>query len=116
MKKNFLKIPFLSIINVGYGYVAFLILPASLLAAFNRTKGYVNNPDGEIFVFIGWLIMLLIPILFFVINMVIIRKLLLRRKFLALSFIAFLIGAVIGIAVTNMSYSINYTNIWKEIF
>jgi len=113
--KKFIKISLPFIFNAGYGFLVFYIFPSLLLLAFNRTKGAVNNPDGKIFVPIALFLIILIPVLFFLINKVIIKKLFSDKKVLIIFVFAFIIGAAIAIVKTNATYSINYTNILKEL-
>jgi len=113
--KKFIKISFPLIFNAGYGYLVFYIFPTLLLFAFNRTKGAVNNPDGELFIPFAWLLMILIPIIFFFVNKAIINKCYSNKKFFAISVVFFIVGATIGVINTNATYSINYTNILNEL-
>lgn len=46
-----------------YGFISGLYLPSILSVAFNYTHGPVNNPDGEIFIPVGILILLTILVI-----------------------------------------------------
>ncbi len=113
--KNLIKISFLLILNAIYGFFVFYILPTLLIFAFNLSKGPVNNSDGELFVPVAWILMLLIPVLFFFINKAIIKKFFLSKKVFFISIPAFVIGATFAIIITNANYSTNYISILKEL-
>ena len=101
MKETF-KMSFLVIINSVFGFVCSYIFPLLWLVAFNRLKGNSVNTDGELFVPFGWIMIFLIPVLFFVINFFIIKKYFSGNKFLAvfaISVLAFIIGAIIAVAI-----------------
>ena len=120
MKKR-TKILILTVTNVFnalYGFLVFSILPITLLIAFNRTKGNVNNPEGEVFAIIGWFILILIPIIFVSINLFVIKMLSLSKWFLLLAFLCFIFGGVVKIIAVFIdgTYLYYYRNYYKELF
>lgn len=103
------------IVNLIYGFGTLYIFPTLLLFAFNRSKGAVNNPDGELFIPFAWFLLILIPALFIIINLIITKKIFSSRKYIILFIAAFIIGGVFGVITTNATYSTNYTNILIEL-
>ena len=109
MKKSF-KI-LLIITNIIYGLLISYLFPTLFAMAFNKLKGNSVNADGEAFMSFAWIILLLIPILYFCFNYIIIKKYNLKKLYFILSFLMFLFGFIIGIIYVNNTYSINYTNL-----
>jgi hypothetical protein len=97
--------------NMMYGYFVFLFLPLLFSIATNTVKAAGNNPDGEMFRPVGWAMLLAVPIVFICVNRFIVKKNLYSNKFYLWIAIAFSLGAVVGILVTNANYAINYKNI-----
>ncbi len=64
---------------------------------------------------IGWLFILLIPVLFFLITRAVVRKVFQNNKVYVLCVTAFVVGAVCAVLIINANYYVNYTNLLKEI-
>ena len=94
-----LKILGLCLIDAICGFTTFFILPTAIMIALNRTHGISNNPDGEIFTLLGWLIIMVI-LLFAValsaINMLFIRKARLKMYFSSIFLVSFILGSLIA--------------------
>lgn len=116
MKTTIIKTAILSVANALYGFVSFYILPTLLVIAFNRTKGDVNNPDGKLFVPFGWICLILIPLLLVWGNYAAIKRYFASKKHFILAVAALALGAVFAVVLVNKNYSVNYTNILKELF
>jgi hypothetical protein len=114
MKKRII-VSLLSLCNAIYGFIVFWILPAVLVIAFNKTKGAGNNPDGWVMAPIGWFLIVLFPALFFLVNAIVTKKMNFSKKFFVITALCFIVGAIAAIIITNANYSLNYTNILKEI-
>ncbi len=103
----------LALINGIHGFATFILLPVVVLMTFNRTHGAGNNPDGEIFVPLGWFFLALM--LFFIATLCVyciryINKTKQSKYLLLVFFAFFLFEALSAIVITNIYYSCNYSN------
>lgn len=110
-----LKIAVIVLLNVGYGFLIAYILLVLLLVAFNKTKGAGENPEGKMFMPVGWLGIALIPCLFFLMNQVVTTKLFSNKKQMPLCVVAAVIGITIGVLLINVNYLVNYINLLNKL-
>ena len=118
MIKKEIKTAVISVFGVVYGFFIAYLFPTFLGLAFNKMKGDVNNPDGEMFMLFGWLLLALIPSSLFLILVYLKRQSPMEKAFLTFSglfIVLAVIGAVFGVMVINGNYYVNYTNIFGMI-
>ena len=118
MIKKEIKTAVISVFGAVYGFFIAYFFPAFLDLAFNKMKGDVNNPDGEMFMLFGWLLLALIPSSLFFILMYLKRQSPTKKAFLTFSglfIVLAVIEAVFGVMVINGNYYVNYTNIFGMI-
>ncbi|HIW73955.1 MAG TPA: hypothetical protein H9684_06500 [Firmicutes bacterium] len=103
-----LKTILLGLLDGAVGFALFWVLPPLLAVALNRTKGNGNNPEGEMFVPIGWLLLgalLLLLVLLCALNVHQIRARGLGRRVWWIFPALFLLGAVAAVFAYNAAYS-----------
>lgn len=102
------------ILNFMGGYGFSYLLPTVLATGLNLLKGPVNNPDGEFFMFFGWLIlaaMIAAMVALIIISAVCVRGF--RHKYLILALLLLLMVA--GITFCIVQNQIYYDRLLKEI-
>ncbi len=111
---NAAKISAVGILNLMSGYGFAYLLPTVLAVALNLTKGAVNNPDGETFMFFGWLIlaaMIAALVAFVVLSIVTVKNL----KFKGLILTVLLALMVAGFTLCAIHNQIYYARLFKDI-
>ena len=101
----------LVLVNILLGFLDAFFLPLLLMMAFNRLKGPVNNPDGEMFVPFGWLFLLLIPIVFIAVNIWLIWRSKFSFVYWILSIAVFAAGAVAATIICMTQYPASYADL-----
>ncbi|MDR0325316.1 MAG: hypothetical protein LBI19_04375 [Oscillospiraceae bacterium] len=112
---KYIKICFAILINIGYGFLVSYLFPVFLLIAMNRLKGAGNNPDGELLVPFGWIMVFLLPALYFVVFRIS-KKHFIQKNAWMLAIPAFIVGAAIGVMTINMTETVNYSNLLSQAF
>ncbi len=108
-----IKLFFWYVINFILSLLYFYILPTAVLIAFNALKSPGNDPDGALFQPVGWMLIILLPSIVFIINLYITKKLFCNKKkvFILTVYLLIIIAAIIAIFYINATYSVNYNNI-----
>ncbi len=92
----------LSIINALMGFLALFISPLAIMFGLNLSKGHVNNPDGELFMPLGWIVFALVLSLVAILGIVdiyTIRKHRFSVLFMFYFLGVFLLGAIVEFLV-----------------
>lgn len=114
MKKR-IQIVILSSINVIYGCFFSHMFYLGVMLLFNVIKGTQNNPDGEMFQPIGLIILILISSLWFIVNLIIIKRCLFNKKIWVLVFLFFLVGFIIGVIYINYNHYNGYKELLEDV-